>query len=749
MTSKNTKTRKMIEEIIYPENWIFPTALQVFERMQTEKESQKPDNRQKPNIWKNTKNALSPLTTYKFLKAKFGEPNGFIMLLKNNTSDNLIHWQFTFWYKDIEIHFFGHTSGLEIMVKSGDLKFKEEDWNLFIISLKASFGKYGKEMSKVQDKFEKWDLFINPFSRLHQTITDLIGELEALDLTEVIEYDIKFTSKELNNYHQSLELWISNITKASTLGTTIRMLFPVLVEAFINLLILLLRKKEYKDDSRLYDNLIRQQIDIRVKSLHLACDGFTNAVDGNDERFKNFHTLMNRRNDFLHGNIDPVKLFVENVFFDNKTIPLFDKDEGMIKRMMGKYTLSVERDEVLKDELIVNEFMALVLCSLDRDILYQLLRIMDERFPGMNSKTGRMGVLFPNMFVEGHSVRGEEDPRTDPNLKKFIDNDGTFEVYIPLGWKYFIQNERIHTFIEYELWKSDTFMISISNLKTEAEKKRFDKLLRSLSSASTTSNSYYSLQDKVSKEFTVKGWTGLADDKAVTFSYTYPNEVDPELDNRDISSKIRTVTSVIETFRLINPEDKPNEMKSYRFDAFLRGLGATALILSRAIENKAFIEATCILANQIDALLRTGIILKNQLINKSSEIDLEWIYQGERDRKKMEKDIYKKALELEIIDGGLNDELYKLYDDRNRVVHRFIISEITLAKVEEIAYEYYKMRQKVTTIVYNIESEQIKLGVGMTRLDTESKFDDPLDYIKGKISKLSYFDEKENKKVEK
>ena len=44
-------------------------------------------------------------------------------------------------------------------------------------------------------------------------------------------------------------------------------------------------------------------------------------MDATSERFKNFHTLMNGRNDFLHGNVDPTKLKFDSVFFDYGTIP--------------------------------------------------------------------------------------------------------------------------------------------------------------------------------------------------------------------------------------------------------------------------------------------------------------------------------------------------------------------------------------------------------------------------------------------
>ncbi len=328
-------------------------------------------------------------------------------------------------------------------------------------------------------------------------------------------------------------------------------------------------------------------------------------------------------------------------------------------------------------------------------------------------------------------------------MKRFIDEKGTFEIKVPTTWKYSIKNNKVHTFQEYEIWKSDAFQLSINALDTEEKKSNFLKLTKSLLIEKIGDSDFYKLPDSQAEEFTTLTWIKQFGDKTAIFTLTHPNNPDKDLDSRTISEKIETVHLILKEFKLIKDGKSIEVMNSYRFDMFLQGVGATALILSKAIENKAFIEATCVLANQIDSLLRIGIVLKNQIINRNSEIELEWIYQGLKDKKKSEKDIYKKALELGIIDQPTFDELYILYDDRNRVIHRFIISEITLAEVEEIAYKYYQVQQSINKVIYNLESEQIKLNVGMTSVDYDKKSDEyNLEYIKGKIGKQNYFDDK-------
>jgi hypothetical protein len=327
------------------------------------------------------------------------------------------------------------------------------------------------------------------------------------------------------------------------------------------------------------------------------------------------------------------------------------------------------------------------------------------------------------------------------SMKRFVDENGIFDVHVPSTWKYSLKNEKVHTFQEYEIWKHDAFQISIQPHNEEANK-RFQQICKGLESTEINGTLFYQYPESGGDGFTTKSWTNLINDRVVLFTFTHSISPDEELDPKSIEEKLNEVKEIITSFKLIPTEDSEATLNSYRFEMFLKGVGATSYMLNKAVGNQAFIEATCLLASQIDGLLRTGIVLQNQINNNNSEIEKEWIYQGLTDRKKSEKDVYKKAKELGIINKDIFDELYKLYDDRNRVIHRFVISEITLAEVENISYTYYQMQQKINAIVYKIESKQIELGVGMTRSGTADDTEH-IEYIKGKIGKQNYFEEKE------
>jgi len=330
-------------------------------------------------------------------------------------------------------------------------------------------------------------------------------------------------------------------------------------------------------------------------------------------------------------------------------------------------------------------------------------------------------------------------------MKRFIDDNAIFEIKIPISWKYSLLDNRVHTFQEYDPWNSDCFQLSITKIENENRKKELVQLFSLLLPLEICDVDYRAFPDTEEDSFIIKSWTTIFGNNVIHFTLTVGKDDDPELNPTPIEEKVKIVHKILTSFDLIPEEHKELKLNSYRFEMFLQGVGATNLMLNRAIENKAFIEATCLLATQIDSLLRIAIVLKNQLINKNMVIDKEWIYQSATDKKKSEKDIYEKAKELGILDNDSFNELFKLYNERNRVVHRFIISEITLAEIESISYEYYMIREKIKQVVDDLESEQIKQNIGMTTVDeTDPGNKSPyMQLFVGKIGKLRYFDENE------
>lgn len=322
-------------------------------------------------------------------------------------------------------------------------------------------------------------------------------------------------------------------------------------------------------------------------------------------------------------------------------------------------------------------------------------------------------------------------------MKKFIDNEGLFEIKVPSNWVYSLNAEKVHTFTECESSPFEIFQISFMDFYKKDKKYNFEKP----NEITIGKYSCYCSPDIEDEESIFKSWMSCIDSKLVYFTLTISKNINEIL----LSQKMNAVHNVIAEFKFIEENERVSKVNSYRFLMFIKGVSASALILRKAVRTGSFIEATCLIANQIDALLRTGIVLKIQIIEKNSEIDDEWIFQGHKDKKKAEKEIYKKSKELGIIDENIFKELYSFYEERNKIVHRFIISEITVAEIERIAHNYYSLLKRINEIIFDIESEQIKLNVGMTKLSSKNSDDmnELISFVQGKICKIDYFEEKD------
>ncbi|UVO38017.1 hypothetical protein KUL72_06420 [Bradyrhizobium arachidis] len=96
----------------------------------------------------------------------------------------------------------------------------------------------------------------------------------------------------------------------------LRLLTPIMVEAFINMVILVFCKDAIRLDNDLYQTFIRASIPERLRLLSEHCGGFERPIDTSTEAYATFMRVVNKRNFALHGNVDPVVEKIETVYFE-------------------------------------------------------------------------------------------------------------------------------------------------------------------------------------------------------------------------------------------------------------------------------------------------------------------------------------------------------------------------------------------------------------------------------------------------
>ncbi|MCK7559389.1 hypothetical protein MKQ70_32245 [Chitinophaga sedimenti] len=552
----------MIDDLLDFSVWTAPTTEQILKNMSGQKPKSGQTSMNKPAVWRHFNKELSPLTTYKYLKARFGASNGLTMLGKRPSIDNLIHWHYDIHLPMGHINFYGHNSGLEIMVYHNDYQVVDKDREKFVNALKSNFGVYGKQMGDLPKTFETWELFINPFARLSETTTLLWQELEGLDLNEVANITAGADADAQTIYDRKLKGWAESIERAASLGITLRMLYPVLLESFVNFVIYYFRREDVAADDRMYQTVLRAQVDIRVKFLHINCESFTGAIDAEDERFKSFQTLMNGRNDFLHGNIDPQSNKVEKFIIDDGKTPVFNDDEGIIKKIMKKYEVGVTKKDVLSDKKIVEEFIELILEKIETEKATKFKRLMLERFPGINSSK-QIEVVLPEM-VEGRVVfSGEESD--DSGYKWFVSDDGAFELTLPVNWTHWY--DQYHKFKAREPYRFENITFSHRQLSNKERKEEL-KYYKTLYPRKLGNIQYYFEVASNDTEFAFRSYFAVKENTLIHFTFTYPKDMAKDVEGRSTGTLVQEAEKILASIKLNSKDEAIKVLDTYRFESF-------------------------------------------------------------------------------------------------------------------------------------------------------------------------------------
>jgi hypothetical protein len=350
-------------------------------------------------IWR-IENEIRPSDLYCYLYAKFGEPNGIQNLLRQNDSDNLIHWEWVLAHSNGLIFIMGLNLRTEVHL-IGDWEFGKYSKDQFINYIKTDINKYGKKMSDFRKNvLEHWDIFTNPYHDINTAIKQLVRDLNELKLNP--EEESLANPSDFSEYDNFVEKWnalISRYHRGIGLALGIKSLTPVLAESFVNLLIYLLCKPDIKNNERLYQNFVRGNIDIKVQSLHNNCFSFKGPVDWSSEVCTKYNSIVNERNDLLHGNINIEKLKFQDIFFREK-VPLFKEYSTIWQQSIGVSINSSGLQKIQDGIATIRSFENYVLSLLEDGVEDQVRTIMEKRDLGINRSNGRIGVLLPDILVD-------------------------------------------------------------------------------------------------------------------------------------------------------------------------------------------------------------------------------------------------------------------------------------------------------------------------------------------------------------
>ncbi|PWE38411.1 hypothetical protein [Pseudomonas prosekii] len=211
-------------------------------------------------------------------------------------------------------------------------------------------------------------------------------------------------------------------------------------------------------------------------------------------------------------------------------------------------------------------------------------------------------------------------------------------------------------------------------------------------------------------EFCTHLFYGAYYDQALIGKYIY--DVALEGDSR-IAEQLAIVNKVLNSVVIVPEGDRKRAANLDKFDRFLGSLAASYDLLYSAINALAFIEIIAITANQIDAHLRLSLVIAKQLEEKTDNIEIRYLFQADGEKGIMERKVFDDALGFQVIDAETFDSLNDLYNLRNRVIHRYIISDIKSRELVTIAGKYLSALEQTRLILRDFEQKQAVVPYGL------------------------------------
>ncbi|HMJ71526.1 MAG TPA: hypothetical protein VK508_21670 [Cyclobacteriaceae bacterium] len=291
-------------------------------------------------------------------------------------------------------------------------------------------------------------------------------------------------------------------------------------------------------------------------------------------------------------------------------------------------------------------------------------------------------------------------------MKHFTEPSGRFVIQIPTEWQYKNVAAGIGEVspFSFELYENSVGCFQIScyskeekPINTRIRVQKFDQ-----------ANLEFLTQRMDGGGFNMHLWYATIEDHMIMAKYIYETTRADE-----IKAELQKAEVALASLELLSPEKRALALDIDKYEKFMASLAASFDLRNKAMESMSLIELTIIIANQIDAYLRMSIVLYKQLREISDAIDISLLFQAKADKPIMERTIYKQANELGIINGTTFDRLENLYSERNKVVHRYIISDLRTSDMLNIVKEYETISESVRLELKKLEETQAIRGLGI------------------------------------
>lgn len=295
-------------------------------------------------------------------------------------------------------------------------------------------------------------------------------------------------------------------------------------------------------------------------------------------------------------------------------------------------------------------------------------------------------------------------------MKYFTDPNGQFVIKVPIEWQYSnvaagYKEESPFSFVPYDDPESaGAFQISCYPANEKTPKNNVQP---------TDKDNLVFIEKRMDDdEMNMHLWFCTVEDHVLMAKYIYSKKYGNSKRIKEELSKVKTALSKVAYISESNRERVISLDHYYKFEA---ALAASFDLKESALKSSSLIEFILVVASQIDSYLRLCIVMKKQLNRSSDEFEQKYFYQSEQCKPITERAIYKEAKALGVISENNFERLSNLYDLRNKIVHRFIISDIRTRDLVGIAIGYDDVSEEIRLVMRKLEDLQRSTKVGINK----------------------------------
>ncbi len=347
---------------------------------------------------------LSPLDTYAYLRVRFGLPNGPAMALRDQSVSNLVHWEYWLMAGTSLLMITGYSFQMKLAV-AGDPGFDKNEWTALAKQLKKDIHQLGPALESMKSSFERWSLVVNPYFRITDVVRRRTRQLNRINLNAIHVPPRPVHRREAASRSHAMTKAMRAYGRAAELSLSIRMLAPVMGEAFVNLLLLTLLRPDLRRDKVVLNSRLREQIDVRVKMLHVHCLGFIRPLTDDSPEVAEFLGLMRDRNQQLHGSIQFDRKDLEEIYFDQKFIPLFKTERSMSEFALRSAIHQLEPDKAIAAVNVVDSFVRHALTCLQDQYCQAIEMFMRTEQLGYRPDVRMFGTVLPEPLAEAYFMQ--------------------------------------------------------------------------------------------------------------------------------------------------------------------------------------------------------------------------------------------------------------------------------------------------------------------------------------------------------